>query len=107
METEEVLRDMVKDFSDRRPYGREVVDYVDGRSPPNRLGTSARLHVHRPRVARAVRRPHDLDSARAPLLHLYQGLVRLAGLPKARLIRVVADVGMQAESELPVGALDL
>src|SRR5712671_1045538 len=108
METKEVLRDMVEDFSDRRPDGREVVDYIDGKSPPHRLGTSARLHMHRSRVAGGVRRPHDLDSARrAPLLHLYQGLVRLAGLPKARLIRVVADVGMQAESELPVGAFDL
>jgi hypothetical protein len=29
------------------------------------------------------------------------------GLAKARLVRVVADVGMQAESELSVGALDL
>jgi hypothetical protein len=29
------------------------------------------------------------------------------GLPKARLIRVVADVGMQAESELSVSMLDL
>src|ERR1700674_5092457 len=106
METEEVLRNMVKDFSDRRPYGREVVDYIDGKSPPNRLGTSARLHGHRPPGARGGRRPHDLDSARAPL-HLYQGLVRFAGLPKARLIRVVADVGMQAESKLPVSALDL
>src|SRR6266851_3459347 len=107
METEEVLRDVVKDFSDRRPYGREVVDYIDGKSPPNRLGTSGRLHVHRPRVARAIRRPHNLDSARAPPLHLYQRLVRLACLLKARLIRVVADVWMQAESELPVSALDL
>src|SRR6266851_3919417 len=107
METEEVLRNMVEDFSDRRPYGGEVVDYIDRRSRSNRLGTSARLHVHRPRVAGALRRPHDLDPARAPLLHLYQGLVRLAGLPIARLIRVVADVGMQAESELAVGALDL
>jgi hypothetical protein len=96
---------MVKDFPDRRPYGREVVDYVDRRSPPNRLGTPARLHVHHPRVARG--RPHDLDSARAWLLHLCQGLVGLMGLPKARLIRVVADVGMQAESELSVSALDL
>jgi hypothetical protein len=98
---------MVKDFADRRPYGREVVDYVDRRSPPNRLGTPARLHVHHPRVARAVRRPRDLDSARAWLLHLCQGLVGLMGLPKASLIRVLADVGMQAESELSVSALDL
>ena len=43
METEEVLRNMVKDLADRRAYGLEVVDYVDRRSPPNRLGTSARL----------------------------------------------------------------
>jgi hypothetical protein len=43
----------------------------------------------------------------APLLHLYQGLVRLVGFPKARLIRLVADVRMQAEGELPVGTLDL
>jgi hypothetical protein len=28
-------------------------------------------------------------------------------LPKARLLRVAADVGMQAESEFPVSALDL
>jgi hypothetical protein len=107
METEEVLRDMVKDFPDRWPDGREVVDYVDRRSPPNWLGTSARLYVHHPRVGRAVRRLHDLDSARARLLPLYQGLVGLMGLPKARLIRVVADVGMQAESELSVSMLDL
>jgi hypothetical protein len=67
------------------------------------------IHVVRyhPRVARAVRRPHDFDSARAWLLHLYQSLVGLMGLPKARLIRVAADVGMQAESELSVSALDL
>jgi hypothetical protein len=29
------------------------------------------------------------------------------GLSKTSLIRIVADVGMQAESELPVSALDL
>src|ERR1700740_2392794 len=107
METEEVLRDMVKDLPNRRPYGGEVVDDLYRRSPPNRPGTFARLHVHHPRVARTVRRPHDFDSARAWLLHLYQGLVGLMGIPKARLIRVVADVGMQAESELSVSALDL
>jgi len=107
METEEVLRDMVKDFSDRRTYSPEVVDYVVRISAPKRLGTSARLHVRHPRVARAVRRPHDLDSARAPLLHLVQAFVRLVHLPKALHIRVVADVGMGAESELPVGAFDL
>src|SRR5713101_5034786 len=107
METEEVLRDMVKDFSNRRPYRREVVDYVDRTSPPNQLGTSARLQMRRPCVARTVRRPHDLDSARAPLLHLVQAFVRLVHLPKALHIRVVADVGMGAESELPIGALDL
>src|SRR2546427_378614 len=107
METEEVLRDMVNDFADRRTYNSEVVDYVDRTSPPNRLGTSARIHLRGPRVARAVRRPHDLEPARAPLLHLVQGFVRLVDLPKALRIRVVADVGMGAKSELPVGALDL
>jgi hypothetical protein len=36
-----------------------------------------------------------------------QDSVAAVGLPKAGLIRVTADVAMQAESELPVSAADL
>ena len=55
METEEVLRDMVKNLADRRTDCLEVVDYVDRTSPPNRVCGESLICVEKS----AIRHTHD------------------------------------------------
>src|SRR3984893_12595471 len=99
MENEEILRDVVEKLADRGHRGREVIRNPD-RAP---LGAErVELNHHLPAVRRLRFRP----GARTAPLRVGQNLVSFVDLMKTLGVGSRADIGMNAEDEPAIRALD-
>ena len=99
METEEILRDVVEKLADRGHRSREVIRNSD-RAPPGTERCGFNRHLP------AVRRLRFRPDARTAPLRVGQNLVSFVDLMKPLRVGSRADIGMNAEDEPAIRALD-